>query len=426
LKSSRGWSGLKPTPLFFGWWIAAAGGINLGYISGVFVWSRSAFFLPIANEFQWNATTTSLALAIPAISGFFLPALTGFLIVRYGVRKVLFIGVMLVGVGLILTAYSFSFESFVIYMTIAQAGSSIAMVAPASAAIINWFDKKRGRALSVMWTGSSLGGWALPPLFVWYIAKTDWRDGMILAGVAALIICIPLSLVMRTKPESHGYLPDGVKTSQEQNDGANNVVSGPMVTPKQAMKERTFWFLCLIWALFMLSFGALGYHQIPYFEEELGIRAQTAAYVISAASILALAGRWIFGYLADVWDQRFSMAIMGIFQSISMFVLALLSMIANPSWHIWLFPLLYGPSYGGMMPVITTFIGARFGRKNYASIQGLTLIAGTSMLFLGPVVVGLVVDATGSRMPVFFGIAIALLVMPLAALMIPKKSKFDK
>ena len=92
---------------------AAAGGINLGYISGVFVWARSAFFLPIANEFQWNATTTSLALAIPAISGFFLPALTGFLIVRYGVRKVLFAGVMLIGIGLILTAYSFSFESFV-------------------------------------------------------------------------------------------------------------------------------------------------------------------------------------------------------------------------------------------------------------------------------------------------------------------------
>lgn len=425
MKSSRGLPALKPTSLFFGWWIAAAGGINLGYISGVFVWARSAFFLPILNEFQWNATTTSLALGIPAISGFFLPALTGFLIVRYGVRKVLLTGVMLIGVGLILTAYSFSFESFVIFMTIAQAGSSIAMVAPASAAIINWFDKKRGRALSVMWSGSSLGGWILPPLFVWYIAKTDWRDGMILAGVAALIICVPLSLVMRTRPEPHGYLPDGVKPSEKHQAGINNG-AGHSVTPKQAIKERTFWLVCILWTLFMLSFGALGYHQIPYFEEELGINAQTAAYVISVASILALVGRWIFGYLADVWDQRFSMAIMGLFQSISMFVLALLSMISNPSWHIWLFPLLYGPSYGGMMPVITTFIGARFGRKNYASIQGLTLISGTSMLFLGPVVVGLVVDATGSRMPVFLGIAIALLVMPVASLLIPKKSKFNK
>lgn len=416
--------------MYYGWWIVIAGGVNLAFISGILVWSRSAFFDPVASEFGWNGATTSLAMSLPLITSFFMPVITGFMLDRYGSKSVLIGGVILSGSGLILTGIADSFLTFVIYMGIAQAGMSVSMVLPATTAIMKWFNKKRGKAIAIAWTGSGIGGWAFPPFFVWLISNNDWRFAMVFGGISTLIVCIPMALLLRSKPEDYGYLPDGIKMDDEsdaKNGGqARHFTSSQGFTTKEALKTKTFWLISLIWAFLLMSFGALGVHQIPYFEHELGASAQTGAFLISIASLIAMFSRWAFGYLADIIDMRLLLSAIGVICSISFFVLAGLSMIDNPTWEIWAFPILYGIGYGGMMPVNFAFLGSRFGSKNIGSIQGLQGIGSMVSNTTIPIIIGFILDATGSRASAFAFIAFALTLVPIMSMMIPKDFSMPK
>ena len=75
-------------------------------------------------------------------------------------------------------------------------------------AVGNWFKKNIGVALGFLSAGFGASG-LLIPLIVWLIEVVHWRTTLILLGLGMWVIGIPLSFVVRDKPETYGYLPDG-------------------------------------------------------------------------------------------------------------------------------------------------------------------------------------------------------------------------
>jgi MFS family permease len=114
-------------------------------------------------------------------------------------------------------------------------------------------------------------------------------------------------------------------------------------------------------------------------------------------TLLSLVGRLGSGFLGDIIDKRYIVAAALCLQSLGMIIFA---NVQQP-WHLIPFLLVYGPSYGGTIPIRPAIIADYFGRRNFGAIQGLMM--GIAMLggIASPVIGGWVFDVTGSYRSIF-------------------------
>ena len=97
--TKRKWN---PDGIFYGWWIVAGGSVVTAMGAGLNFYGFSAFFYPLSMEFGWSRSALSGVFALARLEGGFLGPVEGFLIDKYGPRKMMFIGIPLMGLGFIL------------------------------------------------------------------------------------------------------------------------------------------------------------------------------------------------------------------------------------------------------------------------------------------------------------------------------------
>ena len=178
------------------------------FISGTFFYGFTAFFNPIIREFGWSRAATAVALSLQRTESGIIGPWVGFLVDRYGARVVMFIGAVITALGFFALARIHSLLAFYVAIGIIALGMSLGTMVAIIPVVGNWFDRRRSRAMTFFFAGGGLGGVLVPPL-VWAIATYGWRDVVDWIGLGTLLIGIPVSLVMRHRPEPYGYLPDG-------------------------------------------------------------------------------------------------------------------------------------------------------------------------------------------------------------------------
>ena len=118
----------------------------------------------------------------------------------------------------------------------------------------------RSRALAFLTVGAGFSGLTVP-FFAMQVDQLGWRQSLLIWAVVIVVVCVPLCMVVRDKPEKYGLLPDGVKpdeASRIDGVGANpalNIQREPSITVKQALKNRTFWLLAIGMLLHALGSG---------------------------------------------------------------------------------------------------------------------------------------------------------------------------
>ena len=89
--------------IFYGWYIVAASILLNAYI-GMAIWQGfTIFFLSILRDFGISRTLLSGAFSIRQIESGFLSPIVGYLVDKTSPRKVILVGVILSGLGLLLT-----------------------------------------------------------------------------------------------------------------------------------------------------------------------------------------------------------------------------------------------------------------------------------------------------------------------------------
>ena len=83
---------------------ALSGGLNF--------YGFSAFFVPLSQEFGWSRTALSGVISLARLEGGFLGPIEGYLADRFGPRKVMFVGIPLMGTGFILLSQVQSLLAF--------------------------------------------------------------------------------------------------------------------------------------------------------------------------------------------------------------------------------------------------------------------------------------------------------------------------
>ena len=378
--------------IFYGWWIVLACSLIGFYVGGAIFYGFTAFFEPIREEFGWSYTQISFAASLRGLEmGIFAP-LVGFLVDRFGSRKLIFWGTITVGFGLILLSRTQSLAMFYgSFLLIAFGAGGCAMVVT-MAAVANWFHKNVGIALGVMASGVGASG-LMVPLIVQLIGVSGWRTTVIILGLGMWILGIPLSFVIRNRPEQYGYLPDGISPSdrmpnlENQDTGVKAVEIGF----KEALKKRSFLYLIIVEAIRMMIVAAVIIHVMPYLSS-LGLPRVTAGLVAGAIPLFSIIGRFGFGWLSDVFDKGYVMAWSFCIISLGMLAFSYVQVI----WVVFVFLLLFSPGYGGGMVLRGAILREYFGRNSFGKMIGITMGSASIGGIIGPTLAGWVFDTVGS------------------------------
>ena len=196
--------------MFFGWYIVGASFLISLYVSGSINLGFTAVFEPIAHEMGWSYIQISLAASLRGLETGLLAPLAGMLIDRWGPRPVVMSGAVLTGFGLLLLSRINSLAMFYTAFIFIAAGLSTANSALLMTAVANWFQKKAGLAMGIAASGVAFGG-LLIPLITLLVDTFGWRPAMVIIALGMWAIPLPLSLMLRHKPEHYGCRPDGLK-----------------------------------------------------------------------------------------------------------------------------------------------------------------------------------------------------------------------
>ena len=375
--------------IFYGWWIVLASFFIAFYVGGAIFYGFTAFFEPIVQEFGWSYTVVSIGVALRGLEMGILAPLIGFLVDRFGSRKLVLFGVITVGLGLILISQTHSlimlYAGF-LFLSLGAGGCASVVL---YTAVANWFRRNIGRALGITACGFGAGG-LIVPLLLWLIDAYGWRTALIILAVGMWTIGIPSALVIRDKPEQYGYLPDGgilpVATQSAQIKPEEVEASFGEV-----IKGRTLWFISLAEAIRWIILTAVVIHIMPYLSS-IGIPRANAALVAAAIPLISLIGRFGFGWLADTFDKRYLMAI-----TYGITGLGMLALSYSSVWLVmFLFLICFPLAYGGGVTLRGAMISEYFGRSSFGKALG--IIMGISSIggIIGPIFAGLTFDTMGS------------------------------
>jgi MFS family permease len=320
--------------------------------------------------------------------GVFAPVI-GLFVDRLGSRKVIFCGVVTVGLGLFLLSLTRSLAMFYAAFFLLAFGAGGCTSVVSMAVVANWFDKNVGKALGVMASGFGASG-LMVPIIVWLMEAYQWRSTLIILGLGTLVLGVPLSFVIRNKPEQYGYFPDGKLTRgpiihEEMRSPKDNV---PF---KDVLRNRSFLFLNFTEAIRMMGVSAVATHVMPYFSS-LGVSRSKAGLVAGAIPLFSIIGRLALGWLGDVFEKRYVMALA--FGLMGMGMLAFCYV--QVEWAILLFLLLFPPSFGGTMVLRGSILREYFGRDSLGKMLGMVMGSASIGGIIGPTLAGWVFDSWGS------------------------------
>ncbi len=390
----RSGSRFNPSQVFFGWWIVLGAFLIQVLNGGLFFQAFQVYFNHLLLEFGWTRRQIALAFTLARAESGVLGPFQGWLVDRFGTRRVLQVGVLLYSGGFFLFANIEELWQYYGAYLIISIGSSLGGFITINAAIANWFDKKRSRAMGLAAVGWGVSGWAVPAV-VFGMDALGWRGLAMWSGVIVLCLGLPLTFLFRHSPEPYGYLPDGEKPDNggREEDGipatARPILSlvARGFTAREALKNPSFWFVSFGHASAMFAVSAINAQFIPYLEEDLGISRATGAWIYTFLTTIMIGAQLATGFLAERVEMRLIIVACMFGHTLALILLVLPT--GNPEYAIPLllmFAVVQALSWGFRGPLMTAIRAEYFGRGSFATIMGFSSLVVQAGTMFGPVV----------------------------------------
>jgi MFS family permease len=228
------------------------------------------------------------------------------------------------------------------------------------------------------------------PVIVWLIEVFQWQGALIVLGVGGWVLGIPLSFVIRSKPEQYGYLSDGGQVG-DATAGDERKVKAVEVSFREILKKRSFLLLNIIEAIRMMAVSSVAIHVMPYLDS-IGISRSRAGLVAAAIPVISVVGRVFLGWLGDLFDKRYVMSLAFGFMGAGLVAFCF----AHVEWSLLLFLFFFPPSFGGMMVLRGATLREYFGRDSFGKMIGIVMGSASMGGIIGPTLAGWVFDSLGS------------------------------
>lgn len=385
---------------FYGWWVIGACFLISFYICGIVLFGFTAFFEPLVKQFGWSYAQISVAASLHNLVGVFCAPLMGSLVDRWGSRRVMFAGIIVISVGFIVLSFLSSLIMFYTIFVLISIGFYTCSMPVTMTAVVSWFRGKMALPGSIVATGIAMGG-LLVPFVALLIDMFGWQTAMLSIGLSMLLIPLPSSLLVRHRPEDHGDMTNSNKDSTEEvNIKLISVMNkGMNIGAKQALKSRAFWYITLGLMCQFALVSAVLVHVMPYLSS-LGIARSNSSVVAGAITLISIIGRLSFGWLGDRLDKRRLTIASFILTTLGIFFFGYAAI--GGVWLLIPSIILFGIGWGGWTTMISPLLTEYFGSRRFGTILGfnfgLLFLGGT----IGPPVAGWVFDQWGSYTGTWF------------------------
>jgi len=390
-----------------GWVILAASFLTLAVMYGV-TYAFPVFFVALVGAFGWGRASTASVFSVNMLMAGLSAPLVGHLVDRYGPRRVLPWGAVLLGTGLVLCAtIQQLWHLWIAFGLVAALGSSILGPVAHTALLSNWFVRSRGSAIGIAFAGMGAGLGVFSPLAQLAIDRVGWRGTFAGLGLLCMILLLPLiGLCQRDRPEELGLAPDGgwerVRASLAGDPRPVEAPDGASLAG--ALRSARFWGFVLCFFFTPVSMFAVTTHQVAHVVD-LGFPTMTAVNVLGAVGLLSSVGRVLFGVLSDRIGRVGAASASYVSSGLGILILLRLA----PGWPVgwlYLYALLFGIAFGARGPIVSAMTADAFRGRHYGTIFGLIHLSNGVGAALGPWMSGALYDATGSY-GLAFGVALA-------------------
>jgi len=408
-------SGKKRRRIFYGWYLVAASVAANTIFSAAYFQGFGVLIIPIERTFGWDRWVLSAAMSLRQLeSGIVSPAV-GFLLDRFSARKLIFWSAVISAVGFIgLGSITGIVGFFLFFVVISLGASGVSHGVTWPVIISRWFRRNCGLATGLAVTGPIFGS-PIVILNAQIVETYGWRVLLIGYGILILGGVTLLSMLVRDRPEPYGLRPDGDPpeegASTERSTGSSSSRPDTGLTLRAVLRTKEFWLFTSYLAGTFTVNSAFQVHMIPYFQQDIGLTAAWAAVVVSMVFIISGIGRIGGGYLLDKTDYRLVLAVVAAMMGFSLFYLQMVD-VRTVSGTL-PFALMFGVSFGCLVPMRGAVGSTMFGTRAIGKILGLLQGAPVAAGVIGPLVMGVIFDMKGNYSIAIWGLII------ISALMVP-------
>jgi MFS family permease len=371
-------------------------------IVGFVLYGLPFFYDFYIRDFGWSRTVVTSGnalgkLLVAPLFGF----IAGWLIDKYGPRRLMMTGVLMTAVALIGLSMMKSLGLFYLSYIFVALGYVFGGPLPCQVLISRWFSKNRGKAMGIAYLGIGTGFALVPQIAAALEKNVGWHMALVTLAGIIVVIALPLAFFVRNSP------PDF------ENSGSHE----PEVPISGILKNSNFYLLAFGSMFSIAAVGGINQH-LKLYLRDLSFTQTEAANVISLVAIMSLAGRVLMGWLADLFPRKYVMIFIYIIVGCAIPFLLL------PDFHgrIYLFAVIFGLGLGGDYMIIPLIAGDLFGVRILGRVMGIILVADGLAESAMPMLVGKLYDIGSKNYTIGFSVLICVaLAGVLVVSFLPKK-----
>src|ERR1043166_2416181 len=345
-------------------------------IVGVALWGLPFYYDFMVQQFGWTrAQVTSgnalSKLVVGPIFGF----LAGWIVDRFGPRRMMIIGVLMAGIALVGLGWISSLGLFYFFYFFNALGYVCGGPLPNQVLLTQWFDRSRGKAMGFAYLGIGFGGALVPWISHVLVQHFGWQMALRLLGLLIVVASFPLALMVKE--------PSKVRTTVDS-------VTSP--APKSAFKQLSFYLLTLGSMCSIAAVSGTQQNLKLFLSLDRHFTQRDAAGVLSLVLAFSIAGRLLMGWLGERFSKKYVMLLtyMLVAAGIPLLFLGTTPVVLYASAAI------FGIGLGGDYMIIPLMTAEIFGIEILGRLLGVILTAGGIADAAAPWLIGRLRDATGS------------------------------
>ena len=334
----------------------------------------------------------------------------GYLTDRFGTRRMILIGLTILGIGFLLFGQVRTLWMFYLAYVVMALGQGMGSWLPLMTMLNHWFVRRRAMAMGWSSAVSRAGALLLVPAIAWAIDpdhdRLGWRVTASALGAFVLVMALPISRLIRNRPQEYGLLPDGapavprlVAAATERGPAARRGEGqgeSASMTASQALRTRAFWLIAFGHGLTSMVLLAIMAH-LGLLMQDMDYQLQTTAWVVTVYTGVSMVFQLVGGYVGDRISKRMALFIFTAIQASAVVVLTLATSLTT----FYLFAVLFGVGFGGGGPLRVAIRGDYFGRASFGKILGLSAVPSNLLLLTASPFAGYLRDVQGDYLDAF-------------------------
>jgi MFS family permease len=327
-----------------------------------------------------SALNTSTALGIGSISLAFAfgqlwwgltQPFAGAVADRIGTGRVVFIGVLLVAVGTLITPLMTSTAGLIFAIGVLAAATT--RLVPAN---------KRGLATGLVNAGGSFGQFAMAPIAVGLTAAVGWAGAMQWLGVLVLL-ALPAAWVL--KGNSNAMAAASAAASGTKPLSARQAIGQALATPSYRYLSLGF-LVCGFHVAFLAT-------HLPGVVAACGLPAEVGGWALAMIGLFNIVGSLAMGWAVGRWRMKSLLSLVYATRGIAVLVFLLAP---KTTLVMLVFAAVMGVTFLSTVPPTAGLVAKMFGPANMAMLFGIVMLAHQVGGFLGAFLGGYVFQATGN------------------------------